>query len=172
MSLLMQQLTAQNITDYKIWPAIMDTPRCKGISRAHKQIIQSAKENGLPEVLVFEDDIKFEAAGAFDYYMQNKPEDFDIYLGGIYRGEILDKRVKTFTGFHCYIVRQRFYDTFLGVDETRDIDHALSRLGDYHVCYPFAAIQHTGIYSDNNGAVSHLEPLLRNRLIYGRDFVN
>lgn len=162
---LFKELETQSIKDYKFWPGIIDIPICKGISRAHKQIIRWAKDNHEPEVLVFEDDIKMEP-GAFDYYLQNKPENFDIYLGGIYRGEIVDKKVKVFTGLHCYIVSAKFYDTFLNVNEDIDIDHALDGLGDYHVCYPFAAIQHIG-WSDNNRRFSDHTILIKHREIFG-----
>jgi hypothetical protein len=140
---LLRELAVQGIDNYKLWDAIFLIPKCAGISRAHKQIIQYAKDVGLSQVLVFEDDIKFEAPGAFDYFLDNKPESFDIYLGGIYRGEIID------------------------VPGNIDIDHALNGLGDYHVCYPFAAIQYEG-YSDNNREFSHHESLLIGRKIFGR----
>lgn len=163
---LMYEINRQGIMDYTIWDAIFDLPRCKGISRAHKQIIQHAKDNDLPEVIVMENDILFPAEDGYKYFLQNKPKEFDIYLGGIYRGVITDKKTKMFSGLHLYIVAQKFYNTFLNVPEDIDIDNALANLGDYHVCYPYAAIQYDG-YSDNTCSISNHHGLLEGKEIYG-----
>src|SRR6266404_95325 len=87
--LLQQELSAQNIVDFDIWEGIMDDegPHV-GISRAHKQIVKYALERNWSEVLIGEDDLRFTAEGAFDFFISKKPSDFDIYLGGIYCGNI------------------------------------------------------------------------------------
>jgi hypothetical protein len=162
---LEKELFRQGITEVMWWPGIIDVPRCKGTSRAHKQIIQWAKDNDQPEVTVFEDDIYFPAADGCDYYLRNKPEDFDLYLGGIYRGEIIDGKVDYFTGLHCYTVKAKFYDKFLSADESLNIDHAMAGLGDFYVVYPFAAIQ-INSFSDTEMAMSTHEGLLKDKLIY------
>lgn len=163
---LMYELDRQGIADYRLWPAIFDKPVCKGVSRAHKQIVAYAKEQGLPEVVIMEDDVKFPADDGYWYYLQHKPKQFDLYLGGIYRGEIVDGRVKDFSSLHLYTIRQQFYDTFLSVDESKHIDTALGGLGDYRVCYPFAAIQYDG-FSNNNDAMSNHAGLIKDREVYG-----
>ena len=65
-----------------------------------------------------EDDVYFPAQDGFEYFLKNKPDDFDIYLGGIYLGsdkvKEMNQRIRhRFSGLHCYIVHERFYDTFL-----------------------------------------------------------
>ena len=45
------------------------------------------------------------------------------------------------------------------------IDTALAGLGDYKVCYPFAAIQYNG-YSDIQRAPTNYESMLIGKLIY------
>jgi len=162
---LMHELNRQGITEYRIWPSVFDSPICKGVSRAHKQIVQFAQDVGLPEVIIAEDDIKFPAEDGFKYFLKRKPEDFDLYLGGIYRGEIKDGKTDDFSGLHLYIIKQKFYDTFLSINEEKHLDTELKGKGDYHVCYPFAAIQYSG-YSDVERAKTNFEGLLTDKLIY------
>ncbi|HUS01201.1 MAG TPA: hypothetical protein VMY77_05715 [Chitinophagaceae bacterium] len=77
--LLDQQLLEQNITDYKIWGGIRDNENPKrGIAKAHKQIIKWASNQNLPSILIAEDDIKFTARQAFEYFIKNEPNDFDL----------------------------------------------------------------------------------------------
>lgn len=149
---LKKELERQGIAEYKLWPSIhvSDKPRRTGISRAHKQIVKWADEEGLEEVCIMEDDIWFPAEDGWQYFLDNKPKvPFDLYLGGIYRGQIDEnKKVNRYTGQICYIIHERFYDTFLRADENLDIDGAMSGKGDFYVCYPFAVICHPG-WSDN-----------------------
>ena len=148
--LLHQQLQEQNITNYKIWNGIEinSTPQ-KNISQAHKQIVRYAQQHNLPQVLIAEDDLRFTDKGAFQFFLKNKPIDFDIYLASIYYGKIKkDNTVKDFSGTTFYILNQSFYSTFLSVDEDMHLDRSLNNLGKYVVCNPFTVIQHNG-YSDN-----------------------
>jgi hypothetical protein len=113
-----------------------------------------------------EDDVRFTNPNSFKYFLENKPKDFDIYLSGIYIGEILeDNSVKSFTGFHCYIVNERFYDEYLSVPDDEHIDRALSNLGKYYVCNPFIAIQYNG-FSYNTKMDMNYDDLLRERELY------
>lgn len=160
------EMERQGITEYRIWPAITyaNLPRRSGISAAHKQIVRWAMEEGLPEVLIFEDDIRFPAIDGFKYFLSKKPkEDFDLYLVGVYRGDIAeDGTTKRFTGMTGYIIHERFYDIFLGVDERLDIDGAMAHLGLYFICYPFAAIQHSGF------SINMQEEMDHNYLLVGK----
>jgi hypothetical protein len=162
---LLHELERQGITDYRIWPAILDNPICKGVSRAHKQIVQYAKDWKIPEIIIAEDDIKFPAKDGYKYFLSKKPEDFDLYLGGIYRGEIIEGKTTDFSSLHLYIIREKFYDTFLSTDETKHLDTELKGKGDYRVCYPFAAIQYSG-FSDVERSKTNFEGLLKDKLIY------
>lgn len=162
---LSYELYQQQITTYLIWPAIHDSPACRGVAKAHKQIVSWAKEQGLHQVTIMEDDVKFPGVNGYKWYLDNMPEDFDLYLGGIYRGEIIEGKVKDFSSLHLYTIRSNFYDKFLSVDESKHLDTGLAGLGDYHVCYPFAAIQYSG-YSDVERGPTNFEGLLKNKLIY------
>ena len=131
------------------WPAIMDSMiSFRGVARAHKSIVRWAKENNLPEVLIAEDDFKLLGKGAFEYYLNNKPADYDLYLGGIFGGEIKDNIVPDFAGLSFYMVHSRFYDAFLAANEMNNFDRSLANLGKYVVCNPIIVSQYGG-YSDN-----------------------
>lgn len=77
-----------------------------------------------------------------------------MYLGGIYYGRIKDDNsVSDFAGTMLYKIHQKFYDTFLSINEEIDIDRALAGKGRFIVCNPFVAIQHEG-FSDNKKSMS------------------
>lgn len=164
---LMKEFTVQNINEFRFFNAIHDTNSvARGINLAHKQCVRFAKEMQLPEICIMEDDVRFTNPGSFKYFIQNKPSDFDIYLSGIYVGDIQeDNSVQVFSGFHCYIVAQKFYDIFLSVPEDAHIDRALGGLGKYIVCNPFAAIQYNG-YSYNTKMDMNYDSLLEDRKLY------
>lgn len=146
---LMKELAEQGITEYKLWPAVIDWPVFRGISRAFKNIIQQAKDDGEESCIIFEDDIKFSAPEAYAHWIDSTPLDYDIYFGGIFLGEILPGNLlKSFTALHCIRVHSRFYDTFLSADPEQHLDNALNGKGKYIICYPMIASQHDG-YSDN-----------------------
>lgn len=146
---LMRELCVQGITDYQIWPGIIDKQPKVGVSRAHKQVIRFAKENNFDKICVAEDDILFTAPGAWEYFLKNIPEDFDLYVGSYYQGTHDENyRVKNFCGLTLYIVNSRFYDKFLAMSENRHIDKAIgSSDAKIIVCPLFVATQMSG-YSD------------------------
>lgn len=149
---LREELTTQGIDNPKYWEGVHDVRSVvSSINLSHKQIVEWARDNYLDKVLIMEDDVKFFGAGAFDYFIATIPEYFDIYLGGIYVGNIDENNeVKVFSGMHCYIVHECFYDTFLNTPTDKHIDRALGGLGKYVVCDPFIAEQYDG-FSSNTG---------------------
>lgn len=172
MNNLMRQFEEQNITDYKIWDAIVHPMVTHvGVAKSHKMIVEFAKQNHLPEVLIMEDDVCFSAKGAFDYFLANKPKDFDIYLSSIYHGLLNENNtVDDFCGLHCYIVHERFYDTFIDLPIQKDgsemhIDRAFMNIGKYIVCDPFIAYQLDG-YSDNKKGMGTYKHLMAGRKFY------
>jgi len=167
LELINNQLITQEIVDYKFWEGIVDPENpARGIAKAHKQIVLWAKQQKLTSVMIAEDDVKFTAKGAFDYFKKNEPDDYDLYLGGIYYGKIKeDNSVSDFGGAMLYMIRENFYDTFLSVNEERDIDRSLSNKGKFIVCNPFTAIQHEG-FSDNKKAYVNYEMCLKGRKLF------
>jgi hypothetical protein len=164
---LYNELETQNIKDYKMWDGIIDEELvCRGISQAHKQIVRHFKKMDIPMVLIAEDDVHFTAPGAFPYFLNNIPHDFDIYLAGIMYGTITaDGITENFSGTTLYIIHERFYDTFLSLPEEYHIDRALMSKGKFIVCDPFAAIQHDG-FSDNKKRFCEYEPYIKNRKLF------
>lgn len=140
-----------------------------GISRSHKQIIQFAKNSGMGSVTIAEDDIQFTSPKSWQYYLDNMPEDYDLYLSTISGGVVDEKTgtVSDWSGMILYTVHQRFYDAFLKADEEQNIDRWLSckgldeiervlgRLPVYKICYPIAAICVDGFSDNSNKEVSH-----------------
>lgn len=169
LELLQNELKLQNITDLKIWEGIANQETTiKNISLAHKQIVQYAKAIKLPSILIAEDDIKFTDIGAFDFYLKNIPNDFDLYLGGIIWGHTEnDNSVKDFSGTMLYMIHERFYDTFLSVDEHYHIDRGLKNKGRFIVCNPMIAVQHNG-FSDNSKRKMIYDVYLKGRDLYKR----
>jgi len=163
------EMKRQGITEYKMWPSvsIANKPRRSAINRAHKQIVEWAAIEMMPEVCVFEDDVWFPADDGWKYYLDNYPKTpFDLYLGGITRGEIKDGKTARFTGAFCYTITEKFYDRFLGVDNDLDIDGAMSGLGDFHVCNPMAAWTYWG-WSENTRQPTNINHLLMGKDLYG-----
>ena len=165
--ILQQELDSQNIKDFKIWDGIIDQdiPHV-GISRAHKQIVKYAKVEGLSEILIAEDDLCFTSKGAFEFFLENKPLEFDIYLASIYYGNLKqDNSVDDFAGATFYIISQKFYDIFLSIPEYQNFDRSLRNKGRFIVCNPFTVIQHNG-YSDNTKEYSNYHQYLVNRKLF------
>jgi hypothetical protein len=153
-----------------LWPGIRESvdPRLN-ISLAHNQIIRYAKEQGLRSIIIAEDDIKFTAPGAFDFYLQQKPDDYDLYLGGILYGDIqANNIVLNFVGTYLYTIHERFYDRFLSIQGPGDIDRLLAGKGKFVVCNPFAAIVHNG-FSDNKGRYMNYDCYTESRKLFGTD---
>lgn len=165
--LLMAEVSAQGL-EIKLWEAVKGNRKSSmNVNAAHKQIVRYAKENNLPEICIAEDDIKFCGNGAWKYFLDNKPGDYDIYLGGITSGKILAGNVvERFSGFHLYMVHKKFYDIFLSVESSRDIDAAMTRKGRFIVCNPFAAITHK-TFSDHRKVMENPLKYYRGKKLYG-----
>lgn len=83
METLRRELAAQEITNYRIWPGITGTPTYRGVASAHQQIVSFADEQQTESVVIAEDDIRFTTPGAYRYFLNHTPADYDLYLGGI-----------------------------------------------------------------------------------------
>jgi hypothetical protein len=164
---LKTELATQGISEYQIWDGIIDQNLpCRGITLAHKKIVQFAKQNRLKEILIAEDDIHFTAPTSFDFYRSNIPFNYDLYLGGIIWGNLKeDNSVNDFSGTTLYMINERFYNTFLSLPENKDLDRVLANLGEYYVCNPMVAIQHNG-FSDNRKRFIDFKPYLENTNFY------
>jgi hypothetical protein len=161
---LLSELKAQNIADYELWDGA-NLPSVKAsINAAHKQIVRYAQLAGWDEVCIAEDDIVFSNGKSLEYFLEQKPPDFDIYLSMVFLGEIYDgNRVRDWTGLTLYIVNHKFYEKLLSVPDDAHIDRELSKLGgDFLVCTPFVAKQKDGL-SSNTGKFETYGQLYENR---------
>ena len=164
---LIEEIKTQGF-EYTLWPHVKGPTPSINIVWAHKQIIRYAIEQDMDSILIMEDDVAFTAPMAFDYFINNTPLEFDLYLAGIYSGRLKpDGTVNQFSSTHCYIVHSRFYEAFLMSDETMQIDVGLSALGGlYKVCMPMVAFQHPG-FSENTGRVEDYSQRIKSYKKYG-----
>ena len=152
---LIKELAAQNITDYEIWPCVIMNDVPQSINASHKMIVRDAKEKGLPEVCLAEDDVFFPAADGWQHFLRNKPspEDYDIYVAATYCIPISNNIL---CGFHLYCVSAKFYNAFLSIPDKEHIDTAANDLkGVWKFCYPFAALQRPGFSANNMSIVNY-----------------
>lgn len=142
-----------------------------GINQSFKKIVRWAKEQKLHMVCIAEDDIIFSAPGAWQYYLDQMPEEFDIYSGGIYSGHVVGNRIMNgYSGNTLITVHKRFYDFFLSLT---DEDHLDRHLGNYAfeklylLCQPYVVYQFSG-YSDNHRRPTSHEVYLEKVKLFGR----
>lgn len=134
---LIKQMQFAGVGTFKYYPAIfLDCPKTS-VMEAHKQIIRDNYDQ--PETLIFEDDIVFTKPDSFSRFLdlyKSLPEDADVFLGSYY---VLHKKVDVnedldlirwaFNGLHHYIIKKKFYDTFLGFSSGQHVDRALGNTG-------------------------------------------
>lgn len=161
---LLGEFIQQGITKFMFWEAIvLPDSVVKSISQSHKMIVQWAKDNNMDMVVIGEQDLMFTAPDAWDYYLKQMPQSFDVYLGCSYVPPISNNIL---CGFHLYTVHKNYYDKFLSVDEDKHIDTAVSDMGgDFKFCYPFPALQRPG-FSANNKAIVDYNKILEPKDIY------
>jgi hypothetical protein len=139
-----------------------------GCLLSHLGVVRQAQENGLPAVLIFEDDVIFhdEFQKRFEEYAAQVPEDWDaIYMGGIHISDpapvspSVAKLTEAFSTY-AYGLRRKAYAAFLSDAETqkRPVDHttrAMQRDLRFYCFTPHLAWV-TEDYSDiHNSAVNH-----------------
>ncbi len=155
----MKEFEQEGITQYKIWDIVEDSKSVvNSINLSHKRIVAWAKNEGLNEVCICEDDLCWSAKGGWQHFLSQKPERYSLYLWGSY---IVPLTNKCICGFQLYIVHSSFYDTFLSTPTNVHIDtHFDSVDGDYRFCYPFSGLQKPS-WSANNRAVTNYNTALR-----------
>lgn len=155
MANLLKQLAEQEITFYTIHEGIDQKVNTKeAITKGHKKIIQQAKNNNFPNCIIAEDDICFTAPGAWNYFISQIPEDYDLFCGVIYAGSLNEENriLNGMSATHTlYSISQRFYDFVLSMPDHEHIDRHLGNYAfakKYYVCSPMCVTQLGGM-SDN-----------------------
>ena len=170
--LLVNQLFEQRIANFLLW----DNPigqsmkeRRSFVNSGHRKIVQYAKDNGLKRIIIAENDITFTDKGAWDYYLKQIPESYDLFLGMIYVGNIENGRlVSDASGFTLYTIHERFYDFFLNVKPDHHIDRAITSYHErfeFKVCHPFVCYQNN-TQSDNTMGKPNLMNYLKGRELF------
>jgi|SRR3954463_7399100 len=151
---LLGEFIRQGITSYRFWDCIrLDDSVIKSINESHKMIVRWAKENNFDEICIAEQDVFFPAKDGWEYFLKNKPKEYDLYLSSTY---IRPVSLGLLTGFHLYFVSKKMFDRFLSVPNDQHIDNAVCDLkGDYKICYPFAALQKPGFSANNREQVNY-----------------
>jgi hypothetical protein len=174
--LFRMEFTKQGVYDFKVWDGIRNHISFVGISAAHKRIVRDAMTRGLKKCLICEDDIKFTCGTSFKYFLDKEPDDYDIYLGGIYMGTINeDNTVDDFSGLTLYMIHERYYQAFLDTPMLNHIDRAQSEQdpdnpgrrrprGRFIVCDPFVVTQWTTFSDCQNAMIDHSHWLSGRRL--------
>lgn len=109
------------------------SPGAYGCLLSHSEIVRNAQENGVPAVLIFEDDVIFcdDFRERFEEHTARLPEDWDaIFMGGIHLADPVPvspgvaKMTEAFSTY-AYGLRSKAYAAFLSDAETqtRPIDH-------------------------------------------------
>jgi len=120
-------------------------------------IVREAKEKGLVEVCIGEDDLWFPNENGFEWFLENKPEVYDIYAACNYigrkpAGQKGAIHAKAIVGFQLYLIHSRYYDTFLSTPDTQHIDSE-QKSDMMFYCYPYAALQRPGFSANNRGGI-------------------
>ncbi len=150
---LLKELKTQGITNYEIIQPVVDPSKFpfENINHAHKSLVRMAKEKGMKEICIAEDDLMFTSPNAWNYFLENKPKDYTVYLGGTYHMPI---DLNLIIGFHLYIVHESFYDLYLSVPDKSHIDNSICDLKSNHkICYPFIALQRSGYSANHPGQI-------------------
>lgn len=155
------------------WEGVIDPVMpFRGICRAFKKIVQYAKDNKMPYIFIAEDDLEFTHPDSYKFFLRHRPSPLyvDLYFSMIYEGTINeDNRITSwFTGMTLFMVTAKFYDFFLNIRETNNIDRELGKFSKekmFLVCPEFVAYQANG-YSDNKGADATYDHLLIGRKMF------
>lgn len=167
-----KQAKWQNIP-LRIWNGIDAEPTtAQGINKAHKQIVQFAKDNNQHRVIIAEDDIIFTADNAYAYFLSQMPSSYDLFFAMSYSAEIKENKILNgFSGMTMYVVHEKFYDFFLGIPDHVHIDRFLGQFAferEYLLCEPYVALQ-SGGYSENLRREMHYEAYTDTMKFYGRE---
>jgi len=154
---------------YRFWPGIIEKPKKAGINKAHRQIVQWTKDNNLPNVFIAEDDLKWYGKGAWKYFLDNMPDDYDLYLSSYYSGRADENNIiQSFSGLTLYSVKNSYYDTYLSTPDNGHIDTALSMAGGKFVVSPKFVTYQMPSFSEQRGRFADDSNRHKGKLIFGQ----
>lgn len=172
-ALFVDELLRQGINEFEVMPCVPMPTVVESISESFKAIIRKAKEKGEEEIVIAEDDIHFPHANGWEYYLSNKPKEYDVYLGCSYlidnRNEYKEPVIKVaeWVGNQLITVHSRYYDRWLATDSKKHCDTVHAGVGEFYVCFPFVALQRPGWSANNKAPVNYnSEKVLPREYIY------
>lgn len=146
-----------------------------GINRSFKRIVQYAKDNNLARVAIAEDDCRFFGeGGAWKYFVDSLPDDYDFYSSGYYACDLVEgnRIMQPFSGMTLFFINQRFYDFFLSLPDDCHIDRELGKHApDYKILFcDCICAEQDGSRSDNvktTVGLAGYRSFLKGRKIFG-----
>lgn len=170
---LMKELAIHKITDYEIWPCIILPDVPESISESFKMVIRDAQEKGLEEVCIWEHDNFFTQSDGWEYFLKNKPDEYDIFVSGSY---LTDNRydwkppyvkVDAYVGNHCILVHSKYFQKWLDTDPKKHCDTVHNNNADIKICFPFTALQRPGFSANTMAMVNYNAMLYDNEVLKG-----
>lgn len=154
---------------FTFWDGVEGKIPKANIHKAFKQIIKLAKDKNDVMCCIGEDDLQWCGTGAWKYFLDNIPKDFDVYTASYYSGSHDENFVVTgFRGMTLIIVHSRFYDKFLSLPEHIHIDSALAMSGAKIIVSPlFVATQRPG-WSDQRKRYADDSKRIAKKELYGQ----
>lgn len=165
---------AEEEVNYRVWPGIIADKPATGINRAHKSIVRFAKEQGLPFIIIAEDDLMWSSKGSWKYFLSKLPDhtEYDLFFSMVYNAEIKDGRIiNGLSGLTMYSVSSQFYDFFLSIPDYVHIDRHLGQFSfekRYLIIDKYVCLQ-TGGFSDNLRRPMHYDSYLSDAVFFGQE---
>ena len=171
-------LDAQNLKIPSIWD---DFPGAYGCLRSHLAVVEQAREQARPSILIFEDDVVLDPQFnlKFTEYIHQLPDDWDMVLFGAIHGLPLDRisrnvmRVTHSLSTYAYALKHTIYDGFIDLNRKAltVLDENTRALQKQFHCYcfmPHLAWVEEG-YSDVREDRSNLWWLKESLVLWGRE---
>ena len=123
------------------------TPGAYGCLLSHLQVVSDARRRGLPEVLIFEDDVVFDPQlqDKFSACFRQLPRDWHmLYFGALHKDEpvkVADNivRITMANSTYAYALRDTIFDAFIDLNSKAEtvLDDVLFVLQQQFNCYCF-----------------------------------
>jgi GR25 family glycosyltransferase involved in LPS biosynthesis len=162
-------------------PTWRGSPGAYGCLRSHLAVVEQARREAQPSVLIFEDDAVLapEFSAKFADYVEQLPEDWDmIFFGGLHgqpptsvAGNVM--RVTHSLSTYAYALRQTIYDGFIELNQQARalLDENTRALQKRFKCYCFmphlAWVEED--YSNISGELSNLWWLKESLVLFGAE---
>lgn len=118
-----------------------------GCLLSHLRVVQEARKQGESSVLIFEDDVVFDAQFStnFNAYIKQLPRDWAmLYFGALHQDDLLEvseniHRVRRACSTYAYALNYTIFDAFIELNSRADlpVDVTNHELQQQHACYCF-----------------------------------